>query len=72
MTETDDWVEIIRVQPIEAQVIAARLRGSGIHVLLGPDSPYESVTVAEGMPVMVPAKDEALARALLQDTSESP
>jgi hypothetical protein len=68
----DDWVEVARLQPIEARVVAARLRASGIHVLLGPDSPYESLTVTEGMPILVPTKDAALAKELMQDGAESP
>jgi hypothetical protein len=69
--ESDEWVEVARLPPIEAQVVAAKLRASGIHVLLGPDSPYESISVAEGMAVMVPARDAALAKELLGDGGES-
>jgi hypothetical protein len=69
---SDEWVEITVLPPIEARVVAARLRASGIYVLLGPDSPYESVTASEGMPVLVPTKDEELARALLEDSPEPP
>jgi hypothetical protein len=47
-------VEIARVGPSEAEVLAAHLRSEGISVTLGPGSPYESLAFAEGVPVLVP------------------
>ncbi len=61
----DGFVELTRVQPFEAEVIAARLRASGIEAALGVDSVYESVSFAEGVPVFVPAEQVAEAMALL-------
>jgi hypothetical protein len=58
-------VEVTRVQPFEAEVIAARLRDSGIEATVGADSPYESVSFAEGVPVFVSANDLRRARAML-------
>jgi hypothetical protein len=66
--------EITRVQPIEAEVIAARLRAAGIPATVGADSVYPSLTFASGVPVLVPAGDAARAEALLaegQDEEES-
>jgi hypothetical protein len=60
-------VEVTRVQPFEAEVIAARLRASGIEATVGADSPYESVSFAEGVPVFVSAADARRAKALLED-----
>jgi hypothetical protein len=61
----DEFVELTRVQPFEAEVIAARLRASGIEATIGADSVYESVSFAEGVPVFVPAEDLSEATALL-------
>jgi hypothetical protein len=60
-------IELTRVQPFEAEVIAARLRASGIDATVGVDSVYESVSFAEGVGVFVSADDAARARALLED-----
>jgi hypothetical protein len=60
-------VELTRVQPFEAEVIAARLRSSGIEATLGADSPYESISFADGVPVFVAAEDVARARTVLDD-----
>jgi hypothetical protein len=60
-------VELTRVQPIEAEVIAARLRASGIPATVGPDSVYPSLTFADGVPVFVPAEDAPRAEALLEE-----
>ena len=60
-------VELTRVQPIEAEVIAARLRAAGIEATAGADSVYPSVTFADGVPVFVSADDAPRARALLED-----
>ncbi|HXW35721.1 MAG TPA: hypothetical protein VEJ87_14170, partial [Acidimicrobiales bacterium] len=55
----DDVVELTRVQPFEAEVIAARLRASGIEATVGTDSVYESVSFADGVPVFIGAHDAA-------------
>jgi hypothetical protein len=60
-----DLVEVTRVQPFEAEVIAARLRASGIEATLGAGSVYESVSFADGVPVYVPAEYASQAIALL-------
>jgi hypothetical protein len=60
-------VELTRVQPFEAEVIAARLRASGIEATLGAGSVYESLSFADGIPVYVPADDAARATALLEE-----
>jgi hypothetical protein len=62
----DHLVELTRVQPFEAEVIAARLRASGIEATLGSGSVYESVSFAEGVPVFVPAEDASRARVVLE------
>ena len=59
-------VELTRVQPIEAEVIVARLRASGIAATAGADSVYPSVAIADGVPVFVLEDDLARARSLLQ------
>ena len=59
-------VELTRVQPFEAEVIAARLRASGIPATVGADSVYPSVTFADGVPVFVSADDAPRALALLE------
>jgi hypothetical protein len=64
-------VEVTRVHPIEAEVIAARLRASGIPATVGADSAYPSLTFTAGAPVFVLAEDVARARALLEDEDES-
>jgi hypothetical protein len=63
-------VELTRVQPFEADVIAARLRASGIEATVGVDSIYESVSFAEGVPVLVSADDAPRALALLDATND--
>jgi len=65
-THPKDIVELTRVQPIEAEVIAARLRASGIAATVGADSVYPSVTVADGVPVFVSAEDAPRALELLE------
>jgi 2-keto-3-deoxy-6-phosphogluconate aldolase len=59
-------IELTRVQPFEAEVIAERLRASGIEATIGAGSVYESVSFAEGVPVLVSAKDAPRALALLE------
>ena len=61
----DDIVELTRVQPFEAEVIAARLRDSGIEATVSGDSVYESVSFADGVAVLVSADDVQRARSLL-------
>ena len=68
--DRDHLVEVTRVQPFEAEVIAARLRASGIDATLGSGSVYESVSFAEGVPVFVPSEELARATALLAEPSE--
>jgi hypothetical protein len=63
-------IELTRVQPFEADVIAARLRASGIDATVGADSIYESVSFAEGVPVLVSADDAPRALALLEATKD--
>jgi hypothetical protein len=65
-----DLIELTRVQPFEAEVIAARLRASGIETTLGPDTVYESFSFAEGVPILVSADDVPRARALLDERPE--
>jgi hypothetical protein len=66
-TRPKDLVELTRVQPFEAEVIAARLRASGIPATVGADSVYPSVTFADGVPVFVLAEDAPRAISLLED-----
>jgi hypothetical protein len=66
----DHLVELTRVQPFEAEVIAARLRASGIEATLGSGSVYESISFAAGVPVYVPAEDVSRARVLLDERGE--
>ena len=65
-----ELVEVTRVQPFEAEVIAARLRASGIQATLGAGSPYESLSFADGMPVYVPVEHASQAIALLANHVE--
>jgi hypothetical protein len=67
----DGIVELTRVQPIEAEVIVARLRASGIAATAGADSVYPSLTFADGVPVFVSVENAPRARALLEDEEES-
>ncbi len=66
-----ELVELTRVQPFEAEVIAARLRASGIEATLGSGSVYESISFADGVPVFVPAEDASRATAVLEGQSGS-
>ncbi len=63
-------VELTRVQPFEAEVIAARLRASGVEATVGVDSVYESVSFAEGVPVFVAADDAQRALAILDEEGQ--
>jgi hypothetical protein len=60
-------VELLRVQPREAEVLAARLRFAGIDVSLGADPIYESLNFADGVPVLVAEKDRAEAARILAE-----
>jgi hypothetical protein len=64
-------IEITRVQPIEAEVIVARLRAADIPAISGADSIYPSLTIAFGVPVFVPAEDAERARSVIDDYNES-
>jgi hypothetical protein len=68
----DGVVELTRVHPIEAEVIAARLRASGIPATVGADSVYPSVTFADGVAVLVAAADAARAEAILEGDDDAP
>ena len=68
MSDEHGVVELTTVQPFEAQVIVAKLQASGIEASLSPDAfPYDSISQADGVSVYVAAKDEAEARALLEE-----
>jgi hypothetical protein len=64
-------VELLRVQPREAEVIAARLRSAGIDVSLGGDPIYESVSFADGVAVLVAKGDRAEAVRILAEPTAS-
>jgi hypothetical protein len=70
-SRSEEVVELVRVQPIEAEVIAARLRASGISAVVGADSVYPSLTVADGVPIFVRAEDASRAKALLEGDDRS-
>jgi hypothetical protein len=70
-TPGDSVVELTRVQPIEAEVIVARLQASGIRATVGADSVYPSLTFADGVPVFVALQDAPRARAVLEDEDRS-
>ena len=65
-------VELTRVQPIDAEVIVARLRAAGVPAIVGADSVYPSLTIAYGVPVFVPAEEVERARDVLQNYDEAP
>jgi hypothetical protein len=67
VSNRDRVVELTRVQPFEAQVILAKLRASGIEASVGADSPYDSLTYADGVSVFVAAEDASQAQAVLED-----
>ena len=60
-------VELTRVQPFEAELIAARLRSQGIDAVVGADSVYESVNFSEGVSILIPEHRVEEALAILQD-----
>ena len=65
---SSDVVELTRVQPFEAQVIVAKLRASGIEASLSPDAfPYDSISQADGVSVLVSSADASRAQAVLED-----
>ena len=66
-------VELTRVQPFEAEVIAARLRSEGIDASLGPDAAvYESVSFADGVPVYVADDQVEAALKILDERLDPP
>jgi hypothetical protein len=65
-TQEESVVELTRVQPIEAEVIVARLRSSGIAATIGADSVYPSLSFADGVPIFVSERDRSEALALLE------
>lgn len=60
-------VELTRVQPIEAEVLTARLRSQGIAATLGSDSVYGSLSFSDGIPIFVPADQLEEALAIVND-----
>ena len=62
-------IELTRVQPFEAEVIAARLRSQGIDAVLGSDSVYESISFSEGVSILVPSDRVEEALSILHDES---
>ncbi len=67
----DDVVELTRVQPIEAEVIVAHLRSLGISAVAGADSVYPSMTVTDGVPIFVSARDVPRALEVLEGQDPS-
>jgi hypothetical protein len=63
--------ELTRVQPFEAGVLAAHLRALGIEATVGAGSVYESVSFAEGIPVLVSVEDASRAMAILEATEDN-
>jgi hypothetical protein len=61
-------VELMRVQPREAEVVTALLRSAGIEATVGPDPIYESLNFTDGVPVFVAEEDEEAARALVESS----
>jgi hypothetical protein len=67
----DDTVELLRTNPLEAEVIAARLQSEGIPVAVFDDDPYGNgpfPALTQGVRVMVRRGDLAVAAALTADT----
>lgn len=62
-------VELTRVQPLEAEVLTARLRSEGIVATLGPDSVYESVSFSDGVAIFVPIDQLPHVLTVLNDQS---
>jgi hypothetical protein len=63
----DDTVELLRTNPLEADVVAARLRSEGIPAVVFDDDPYASGplgTNIQGVRVMVRRADLEIATAL--------
>jgi Putative prokaryotic signal transducing protein len=63
-------VELTRVQPVEAEIIAARLRAAGIDATLVSGSVYESISFADGVPILVPEDEVAAASAILSSDGQ--
>lgn len=66
----DGVVELARFQPIEAEVMVAKLRASGIAATMGAESVYPSLVVASGVAIFVPADDALRATAILEGDEE--
>ena len=70
-TPDDDTVELLRTNPLEAEVVAARLQSEGIPAAVFDDDPYGAgpfPTRTQGVRVMVRRGDLALATALTADS----
>jgi hypothetical protein len=69
----DDLVEVARIGEIEAELIAARIRGAGIDAVVfrtGAGSSQPTLTYAEGARVMVRRRDAEAAAALVEPEPE--
>jgi hypothetical protein len=67
----DDTVELLRTNPLEAEVIAARLQSEGIPAAVFDDDPYGNgpfPALTLGVRVMVRRADLEVASALTADT----
>jgi hypothetical protein len=61
-------IELVRVLPLEANVIVAELRASGVRTATtGADPAYGSFSFAEGVPVYVAEEDLVAAREVLSE-----
>ena len=70
----DDSVELLRVNAVEAELIAAQLRGAGIHagvIAVGTAGELVAIQHSEGSRVMVRRGDFAAAQAALADIESS-
>jgi hypothetical protein len=58
-------VELLRAPRVEADLIVARLRASGVEAAAGPDAVYASLTFTDGVPVFVRADEVQTASEIL-------
>jgi hypothetical protein len=65
--EGDDLVELVRVGAVEAQLVAGRLRESGIDAAVFGTGENEGLIFTEGARVMVRRRDAEAAASLLHD-----
>ena len=68
----DDTVELLRTNPVEAEVIAARLQSEGIPAAVFDDDPYGNgplPAAVRGFRVMVRRADLEVATALTNETA---